>query len=1268
MNMHHLLPNRLFTAIVVIGIASVFLGVSNVNAKDTDVYLKSPQVSRDDAPNMMILLDNSGSMETNNVTTAPAYDATTTYTGSYNTSRIYWSTNGSIPSSSTNNWFPVSDNKCTASLSNLGNGAGATGYYASDHIVGWIWKTSGRWTTTTDLNHGRWNNLQGGTNSDGNRKMADVECSLDNPADATLGTYLTDSSNSNLNYSSRYTSSTSGKLDFTPYNTPTLYSANYLNYKANPPGAVTQTRMQVAKDAVKTIIDSNKAARFGLMVFNRNDLTPDGGRVLMRIDTMTDDRRALMKTIVDNISGYADPPTNNQSNYTPLAESLWEAYRYFSGGTVTYGNPSPAQSPAQDSCAQNVSNSYCNNGGVYQATTGKYSSGSSIVSGTADSTYNTGTYLSPFKYGCQRAYILIVTDGGPTNDDAADSSIQSLTGASCSFNNSDPTTSCMKDLAGWMHNNDVNSMSGDQKVNTYTVGFGSGIGVPEQTLLNATAANGGTGTAYFANSTEELTSALQNAITNAAQTNSSFSSPSLSVNAFNRLYNRDEVYFALFKPSTQMGWDGNVKKFRLCNATDVTAYGCTYGDVIDSNNTPAIDSNSRIKDTAVSFWSSTADGATVTAGGAGGQVAAPRTLYTYLGSYTGLSSSTPATPETIEAASPAGGSSTNAARNAIVADPTILGLPVTATSTDVDNLIDWMRGTGRSWNFADPLHSRPVAITFGAELTAGKPDPTKPIIKLFVGTNDGTIHIINNNTGAEEWSFIPKELLPYQYDLSVNADGEHIIGMDDTPSFWVHDVNNDGVIDPSAGDFVYMYIGMRRGVDAVNSHGFIYAFDVTPSSSMTVQTDTVTPKLMWVIEGETGNFARLGQTWSRPKLVYIRTKCNGASCNTGDSGTDPVLIFGGGYDPTLDSSLDPTVNSLGNAIYIVDPYTGARIWWASSDTTATLVLPAMQYSIPSELTLTDSNGDGWIDRIYVGDVAGQIWRIDLGNQLDTDANGGSTGYVFADVGCAGGTRSDNCAATSNQDKRRFFYPPDVAQVSDPNFSTVADYDLVTIASGNREDPIDLLTNSLTPPEPVHNRLYAFRDYNYAFGPPASMLTATPTTPSAIQDSDLYDATANDLGSTNSATVDAAKVIIQGKKGFYINLQEQAAMTLPNGLSTTWIGEKGLAKTVIFNGTLYATTYIPANDSTAVATCAAAEGEGRYYAVNYLDGTPAFDLNGDGTTDTNDRSAVVGGGVPSEPVIVIREGGVSGLVGTSGGASNISTNAGNNKYRTYWYDD
>jgi type IV pilus assembly protein PilY1 len=745
------------------------------------------------------------------------------------------------------------------------------------------------------------------------------------------------------------------------------------------------------------------------------------------------------------------------------------------------------------------------------------------------------------------------------------------------------------------------------------------------------------------------------------------------VNAFNRLFNRDEIYFALFKPSTSQAWDGNIKKFRLCNTTDT---GCTFGDIIDSNNIVAIDASSRIKTTATSFWGTAPDGATVTAGGAGAQVAVPRTLSTYLGSYTGLSSSALGTTDTIEAVS------TNTVYQAAINDPTILGLPdtsgsaTTTNTTDTDAvtaLIDWMRGTGRSWNFADPLHSRPVALTFGAELNGTTPDPTKPIIKLFVGTNDGMIRIINNDSGEEEWAFIPKELLPEQSTLSQDLTGEHIIGMDDTPSFWINDVNNDAIIDKAAGDFVYMYIGMRRGVDK-NGDGYIYAFDVTPDTKMTLQTHKISPKLMWVIKGGTGDFAKLGQTWSRPKITRIRTKCNGPSCNVGDSTSQPVLIFGGGYDTNQDTGTSTTsifsgTDAIGNAIYIVNPYTGARIWWASSDTSATLPLDKMNFSIPSELALTDSNGDGWSDRIYVGDTGGQLWRIDLGDQLDTNANGGSAGFVFADVGCGStGTTvrvhdtSGNCPSdTTNQARRKFFFPPDVAQVNDTNFSTTANYDLVTIASGDREDPLDLLTTQLaTPEEAVHNRLYAFRDYNYGYGPPVSAVsTITETT------TDLYDATADNLGNFTGTALDSEKTIIKSTRGFYIDLKEPSSITLPNGITTTWVGEKGLAKTVIFGGVLYATTYVPANDMTAVQTCAAAEGQGRVYAINYLSGTPVFNLTGDSTLD---RSKNAGGGIPSEPVIVIREGGTTGLVGTSGGAASVNTKSGGNKYRTYWYDE
>jgi len=92
----------------------------------------------------------------------------------------------------------------------------------------------------------------------------------------------------------------------------------------------------------------------------------------------------------------------------------------------------------------------------------------------------------------------------------------------------------------------------------------------------------------------------------------------------------------------------------------------------------------------------------------------------------------------------------------------------------------------------------------------------------------------------------------------------------------------------------------------------------------------------------------------------------------------------------------------------------------------------------------------------------------------------------------------------------------------------------------------------------------------------------------------------------------------------------------------------------------------------------AEGTARLYALNYLSGAGVTDLNGDGTID---RYVSIGGGIPSEVVVVIREGGVSGLIGTSGGASAGTSDTaalGNpylfymdgklRRYSTFWHDD
>ena len=1244
-----------------------FLGIAQTYAKDTDIYLMAPQVARDDAPNVMIILDNSGSMNTVISSTRPAYDPAINYcsssldtlTGvsgaaagrpsncSSISGRIYWSFNSAPPSNSSSDWFASSKNYCLDSASALAS----SGFYGSTRIA--------RWYGSGNNNQKGWKSL----NNQDDSTITYVDCQADGN---TNGQASADNLYPRNSTSTAYASSGTAFswANFTSKSTPTLYRANYMNYWNNSALLVTKTRISVAKDTVKSIIDANKSFRFGLTVFNQDGPSPDGGRVLFRIDTMDDARRTAMKNVVNSLTA---------NTFTPLAETMWEAYRYYAGLGVTFGNPSPTQTPHQDSCAQNTASSACNNGGLYDA----------IAAGNAS--YNDGTYISPFKYGCQTAYILYVTDGDPTNDTAADSNVTGLIGQSCdttTATDGSTVTSCIDDLSGWMHTHDVYSgLPGNQLVNTYTIGFGGDISPSGLALLQQTANKGG-GKYYNADDADQLSTALQNALTDILQVNTSFTSPSLSINAFNKLYNRDEVYFAFFKPSSSVAWDGNVKKFTLCNKTQSDAGTCTFGDIIDSNNASAIDLNSKIKDTAVSYWAtnSTQDGANVTLGGAGSHVpnVSSRNVYTYSGSYSSLSSSAPATPFLVSTAS------TNALRSAAVADPTVLGLPSTATSTDVDNLIKWMLSqdiydnwttvnqydydnksdavtTDSRWAFADPLHSRPAAITFGFELTLlGAPDPNKPIVKLFVGTNDGTLHMINSGTGAEEWVFIPNEMLSQQYNLSQGADGDHIVGLDGTPSFWTMDINNDGIIDPSAGDKMYMFIGMRRGGRN------IYAFDVTPSAKMTSQTDTVTPKLMWVIQGGSGSYTKLGQTWSRPTVARIRYACSSSTeCDDGNTTIDhtksrTVLLFGGGYDTNQDNGIPAGTDSMGDAIFIVDPLTGSRLWWASSDSTANLVLSNMQYSIPSDLAVLDTDGDGRMDRIYVGDTGGQIWRIDLATNIATGTNGSTAGYVFADISCTGSTRaaSPPCSATTNQNRRKFFYPPEVAPVEDAVFSSTALYDLVTIVSGDREDPLDMLTTNLSPvQEAVHNRIYAFRDVNYPTGSPSTL-------PSALIDADLYDATANDLQDPAGSNYTTALAAIKTKKGWYIDLQESSNITLPNGLTTTWIGEKGLAKTTIFEGVLNVTTFTPSNDTTATATCAASEGVAKVYALNYLDGTATLDLNNDGSVE---RSAQIGGGIPSEVVVVVRPGGATGLVNVSGGSTQVPIGQSPGPQKSFWHD-
>lgn len=1124
-------------------------------ALDTDIYLTTNSASAGDAPNVLIIMDTSGSMNTSLPAVQADYDPNIDYslepgTPGIPNGRVYWSRNGSTPSVGSNNWISVANNNCTTSQSYLD----ATGIYSGTRFLMWF--------PRSNPNRSRWSRARGG-----NDKIMD--CHADGVPDAG-GQYLASGS------AGPYTTDSSKQFNWDSVSgsryTLTLFSSNYMNYKHNPSLVGSTTRMEVAKSAINSLIASTSNVRFGLMVFNKNnDGNPGpsgnhGGRVVFAVDNMTPQRVTDMTAVVNALT---------PSGATPLAESMWEAYRYFAGQNPQFGHNQVSPVPPWDPNAENA---------------------------------GTGAYISPYSSSCQQAYVILITDGDPTSDTSADGYIGGLPGIGTLNGNR------LDELAGWMYNHDLPTQAAidannanQRRAITYTIGFGTGISASGLQLLQNTATQGH-GSYLVATDADSLSTQLRSTIIDILSVTTSFAAPALSINVYNSLYNRDDVYFAQFKPTSTTLWNGNVKKFKQC--TDASNATCTFGELLDKNDNPAVDPATLIiKDTAHTFWSTVVDGNTIDLGGAGGEVpsSATRSVYTYTGGYDGTNKRIPT-----------GTTDLSSTVNVVTDGNTALTqamLGVTS-STERTTLINWMRGqdvqdynndgstTDDRWGFADAVHSRPLTMTYGGTASA-------PVTKIFVGSNDGGLHMINESNGKEEWVFFPQELLGQLNSLQDDAVGNHPWGLDGDITAYIKDVDKDGIIEKVDGDLVHLFVTMRRG--GTN----IYALDVTPDSVLSTPATTggIQPKLLWVIQGGvTPGYVELQQTWSKAKVTTIRYS-NGTTPPSHSPKT--VLIFGGGYDPVNDGVL-VTPQASGNAVYIADLATGERLWWVSgTGSLADLELANMEYSIPSDVTVMDANGDGATDRLYVGDLAGQLWRIDLSPLLIANNNAGSSGYRFAAL-----------SGATEQESRKLYYPPDVAQVRDSKYSAIATYDLVTLATGDREDPLDSLTALIVNPEPVNNRIYAMRDYVTAALVEGSSLTY-PSVP--ITESLLYDATANLLQNNPSAT-EMNK--IKSAAGWYIDLI---------GPGSIWVGEKSLAKTSIFAGLLLVTTYEPPSGSPS-SSCQAAAGDSYLYLIDVLNGTATVDIDGDGNIDADDRRQSAGVGLAPEAVISIRESGVSGLVG------------------------
>lgn len=806
------------------------------------------------------------------------------------------------------------------------------------------------------------------------------------------------------------------------------------------------------------------------------------------------------------------------SSGTPIVDAYYEAALYYRGENVDKGR-TRGTNIASKRRYDRASHIDSYSGGAHVYGTDCTDEDLNSLDCVDEQITGTPIYDSPIDHECQTNNIILLSDGHASLNDSA-SKVMALTGdSSCVDSGSE---ACGPELATFLYGSDQSpvDLPGVQSVKTFTIGFNNSDPYL-QTISDASTGASLSGSAHYTSDTaDELLANFTDILRTVSNVNATFVSPGVTVNSFNRLNHRDELYFSLFKPTTKPVWEGNLKRFRLDKS----------GDIYDNSSTSKVATDPTtgfFVDDSRSWWldaGDAPDGNEVALGGAAGKLPAPnaRNIYTHIDG---------------------GSDSLTSAGNAFN-DTNITKelLGITAESNTYHaNLISWARGFGafvtadvRDYSvarneLADPLHSIPHLVTYGG--TDAAPD-----ITIYYGDNQGFVHAIDGSTGIEQFAFIPEILLPNLNTFFVNSEAaDRSYGMDGSVTTWVNDDNVDGNILAADGDHVYLYAGMRRGG---NNY---YALDVTNRAA---------PEMLWSITGGSGDFAELGQSWSKP----VKTKVE-----IGNT-TKEVLIFTGGYDTGQDDYTARTVDSVGRAIFMVDALTGALVWSGGPED-----FPDMLYSIPSDIKVIDVNGDGYADQMYVGDMGGQIWRFDINN----GANVGTlvTGAVIADFG--GAAAADN---------RRFYHAPDVSVLSEGSSKDL----MILVGSGYQAHPLDL---------GVNDRFYAIKDPD---------VFEKPLTYTKLSESDFYDATDNHLGDVSSSNLLADQTTAYTafnattNHGWYIRL--------------TGTGEKVLASSTTVAGVVYFTTYEAT--STTVA-CTAAPGTPWLYALNVAKATPVNNYDGIG---------------------------------------------------------
>jgi len=478
-----------------------------------------------------------------------------------------------------------------------------------------------------------------------------------------------------------------------------------------------------------------------------------------------------------------------------------------------------------------------------------------------------------------------------------------------------------------------------------------------------------------------------------------------------------------------------------------------------------------------------------------------------------------------------------------------------SSGSERNDIIDFVRGVDtydddvdgdkteqRAWKLGDIFHSTPVLVgppssaTSDVSYNSFKSNNSGRTAILLAGSNDGVLHAFRESDGAELWGFVPPNVLANLRDMTASS-GQHEFYVDGDPV--AADVNIGGTWK------TIVLFGERRGGKSY------YALDIT---------DTTNPQYLWTFTD-----SKLGETWSTPSVGKVRVS----------GGSDKWVAFiGAGYDT-------PSNNNSGKAFFAIDLSDGSKLWEYYNAAGSSDDRQYMNFSVAAAPASVDLNSDGYIDRVYLGDVGRQLWKFDVSTAAVISA-GLVTNWSGKRLFAATPAQANPPATGEYYPQQAIYATPSLSYDSTKNL-------WIYFGSGDRNHPNN--TSS--------NRFYGLKD------------NTTMTNGSALTEASIMNVT----GGSGTPT-----------QGWYVVLNSN---------------EKVISSADVFNNSVFFTSFTP----NSTISCTNIGGIAKLYAVNLTTGDASVNLTNGETLSSGQSALVnaknIGTGIPSKPSVVITPNGNSG---------------------------